>query len=294
MTHLPDRPMTCDQLDLLLPDHIDGTLDAATRAAVEAHLAGCAACRSTVDDIAAIAAEARALPTLQPGRDLWQGIAARIEAPVVGIESARDIRASRASRALREVPRWWRTGAAAAALVAVTAGITHQATIYATRDSARSGQPVAMQPPVDAPLPGATSTVAAVPSVETPAPDSGAKAATPAIVTPRRQAATLASRPSTRASTRAPAAPLPAGAAVYDQEITSMRSVLRERRGQLDTATVRVLERNLKLIDEAITESRAALARDPESGLLADELTRAMRRKLELLRTAAAMPARST
>lgn len=73
-----------------------------------------------------------------------------------------------------------------------------------------------------------------------------------------------------------------------------MRSVLRERRGQLDSATVRVLERNLKLIDDAITESRAALARDPESGLLADELTRAMRRKLELLRTAAAMPARST
>jgi hypothetical protein len=85
---------------------------------------------------------------------------------------------------------------------------------------------------------------------------------------------------------------LPRAARAYDREIEAMRAVVAARRESLDPVTVRVLERNLKIIDEAIAESRAALLQDPASGLLADQLTRSMRRKLDLLRTAADLPAR--
>ena len=65
---------------------------------------------------------------------------------------------------------------------------------------------------------------------------------------------------------------------------------VRERRGELDSATVAVLVRNLVVIDRAIAQSRAALARDPHSPFLGDQLTRALGQKVELLRTAALIP----
>jgi len=45
--------MTCAELDILLCEYVDGALDAATRAAVENHLAGCPACAETARDAAA-------------------------------------------------------------------------------------------------------------------------------------------------------------------------------------------------------------------------------------------------
>jgi hypothetical protein len=85
-----------------------------------------------------------------------------------------------------------------------------------------------------------------------------------------------------------PAATVP-GAAAYDREIAALRAVVRERSGELDSATVSVLVRNLGIIDAAIAQSRAALARDPHSQFLGDQLTRALGQKVELLRTVALM-----
>ena len=45
--------MNCAELDILLCEYVDGTLEAATRAAVERHLAGCAACAELARDSAA-------------------------------------------------------------------------------------------------------------------------------------------------------------------------------------------------------------------------------------------------
>jgi hypothetical protein len=56
---------------------------------------------------------------------------------------------------------------------------------------------------------------------------------------------------------------------------------------------VTILARNLKLIDDAIAESKAALARDPASAFLTDRLNRAYDSKLQVLRSVATMPARS-
>lgn len=79
----------------------------------------------------------------------------------------------------------------------------------------------------------------------------------------------------------------------YDHEITGLRDVLRERQSALDPKTVMVIQRNLAVIDSAIAESRRALAADPHSAFLSDQLDRALDTKMELLRTAALLPART-
>jgi hypothetical protein len=80
---------------------------------------------------------------------------------------------------------------------------------------------------------------------------------------------------------------------VYDREIGSLRDMLATRRSELDTATVRVLEENLTIIDRAIDQSRQALVRDPNSTFLIDHLNSALGRKVELLRTATLIPSSS-
>jgi hypothetical protein len=80
---------------------------------------------------------------------------------------------------------------------------------------------------------------------------------------------------------------------VYDREIGKLRTIVRERRSSLDPKTVAVLEQSIAVIDSAIAQSRAALAKDPASGFLAEQLNRSLEKKVELLRTAALLPART-
>jgi hypothetical protein len=73
----------------------------------------------------------------------------------------------------------------------------------------------------------------------------------------------------------------------FEREIIALRLIVDERFTELDTATVRELRRNLDIIDRAIAESRAALARDPRSVLVSSQLDRALQAKLDLLRRVA-------
>jgi hypothetical protein len=77
---------------------------------------------------------------------------------------------------------------------------------------------------------------------------------------------------------------------VYSREIAMLQAIVRDRRSQLDSGTVAIIERNLSIIDAAIAQSKAALARDPASQLLGEQLTHALDKKVELLRTAAMLP----
>jgi len=79
------------------------------------------------------------------------------------------------------------------------------------------------------------------------------------------------------------------GVARYDAAIADLERVLVQHRAALDTATVRVLEKNLAIIDRAIADARAALAADPSSAYLNNHLARTMRRKLDLLRQASTL-----
>ena len=60
---------------------------------------------------------------------------------------------------------------------------------------------------------------------------------------------------------------------------------------RLDTATVRVLEQNLTLIDRAIAEASRAVAADSANVYLNTHLAETMRRKVDLLRQAVALVA---
>jgi hypothetical protein len=75
--------MTTDRFTDRLSEYADGELDAAERAAVDAHLAGCAECRMALDELRAVVARAGALLDQAPPGDLWPGIAAQI-APADG------------------------------------------------------------------------------------------------------------------------------------------------------------------------------------------------------------------
>jgi hypothetical protein len=79
----------------------------------------------------------------------------------------------------------------------------------------------------------------------------------------------------------------------YDTEIAQLDSAVLLRRGELDTTTVKIIEKNLLVIDKAIAENRAALAKDPHSRFLNEQLTRVLDQKVGLLRTAALLPART-
>jgi hypothetical protein len=79
--------------------------------------------------------------------------------------------------------------------------------------------------------------------------------------------------------------------AVYGKEIEMLERIVSQRETQLDSSTIAIIRKNLRIIDAAIEQSRAALVRDPASQLLGEQLTHALDKKVELLRTAAMLPA---
>ena len=63
-----------------LSDYLDGELDPRERAAVDAHLAGCADCRRVLDELRTVVEHATKLPVTPPATELWEGILTRIGA----------------------------------------------------------------------------------------------------------------------------------------------------------------------------------------------------------------------
>jgi hypothetical protein len=89
-----------------------------------------------------------------------------------------------------------------------------------------------------------------------------------------------------------PAAVTPAATAedpppALADELARLGAVLNAARDHLDPATVRILEKNLDVIDRAIQDSRKALATDPANPFLKEHLDRAYRQKVDYLREAA-------
>jgi hypothetical protein len=273
--------MTCEAFDAALPDYLEGTLDGSLRASVEHHLRECVRCTGLVRDIENIRNEAAALPDLVPSRDLWEGIEARIAAPVIPL-------AARPERQRRVVPAWM--GIAAAALIVSTAGVTYLLTARSFRSGGDAKVAVGISPAqtqttIDA-TPGATttspeSTGAGVPR-SIPEQSGGARLARRSTDTAR------AGVPGTLAS-RTQAVPAQSDA-VYGREIEMLQRIMSQRETQLDSSTVAIIKKNLQIIDAAIAQSKAALARDPASRMLNQQLTHALDKKVELLRTAAMLP----
>ncbi len=212
-----------------LSEYLDGELGVAERAALEAHLDGCPACRATLAELRRVVARAQALEDAPPERDLWPVIARQLGSrqPDV-VELARRRTGRRISFTVPQLM------AAGIALMLVSAG--------------------------------AVWTALASRGVTTAPPAAPALVAAPGVV---------------EAGSR--------GVARYDVAIADLERVLAQHRTELDSATVRVLEKNLAIIDRAIADARAALAADPSSAYLNNHLARTMRRKLDLLRQASTL-----
>lgn len=75
----------------------------------------------------------------------------------------------------------------------------------------------------------------------------------------------------------------------YDGELAELHEILRRDGGRLSPKTVRILEKNLLLVEAAIRESEAALARDPGNPFVERHLQRSVERKMDYLRDAAAL-----
>jgi hypothetical protein len=251
----------CDVMCERLAAYMEGDLSPDEQAKAERHLSECSSCAQALVELRAIAAEAGQLPLLAPSRDLWAGIEARIATPVTTLASA--------PATVRRAPRrQWQLAMAAAALIAVSAGTT-----YLVVHSGKTVAPttVAQQPPVQR-----------RDSINAPAPaPTTVQQTTPAPVAPKNFL--LASHSKKELS----------AARVYDQEITLLDSLVRTERAALDPKTVAVIQQNLKIIDKAISESRAALAKDPKSPMLSNQLDNVLGSKVELLRTVAFLPTQS-
>lgn len=280
----------CEIFDEHLSDYLEETLDRATRAEMDAHAASCARCSALVSDIADIRTAAAVLPDLAPSRDLWRGIAARIEPTVVAIPE----RKAGVSR------RWM--AVAAALLIASTAGITYlatsrtmlsrPATVATVRAAAEPTRPRAATP-ATAPVPEPGPSVASAGSAE------GRQAEKSTVTVPPEPRAVAAAgnaarSPSTgRLTSRGAARAQSTTELAYGDEIARLQAVVATRRKDLDPSTVSVIEENLRVIDAAVKRSRDALARDPASGLLTDQLKTVLDKKIELLRTVALLPSRT-
>lgn len=267
----------CDEFAERLADLLERDVDEATRAALEAHALSCDECGSLLADLRKLRVDASNLPALVPARDLWQGIADRIDAPVIPLHVAAGERVT-ISRRWR---RWGSLAAAAAVLVAITSITTRYFTMR-TQQSARSAivasRSLSDRAALDTP---ATSSVAARPSDDT---------ISTSAPRPAEDASPMASRNAARlASNKAK----PTAEQVYATEIDRLHRIVEQRRSQLDPITVSVIERNLKVIDDAIAQCRVALDKDPASHFLMQSLNNALETKVELLRTAALLPARS-
>jgi len=220
-----------------LSDYLDGELSGQDQRAVAAHVAGCAECARTLDELRTVAEQARALAPVAPSADLWRAVADRIASP----EGTRPIVGNFGGR--RRLSFTWPELVAASLLLVLVSGWAalrlttnrpqpSRATLEVRPDAGAPGQPLAN------------------------APD---------------------------------AVPASFDDTEYDAAVADLQRALQGGRGQLDPATVKIVEDNIAIIDQAVEDARRALGKDPANPDLNGYLLQTRRRKLDLLRHATAL-----
>jgi anti-sigma factor RsiW len=223
-----------------LSEYLDGELAPAERAACDAHLALCAACRAALEEMNAVIAMAKADPDVMPVADAWPEVLRRINGGnVVQFGAAKPPSTTGRRQISFTLPQ---LALAASLLIAVSSGVAY---IAAGRSMTRPGGG-----PAEVPIQAQAEPMMA-PSADI--------------------------------------APANFADAQFDRAVSDLERVLVEQRDELDPRTVMVIERNLAAIDEAIQQARAALSADPGNQFLNSHLAEARRRKLDLLRHAAAL-----
>jgi len=240
----------CRRFDDLLSDYLENTISLPLRATVDSHVASCARCAAILADVRSIVDRAAALPELKPSHDLWSGIEARLDSPVVPISAAPSLRRFR-------VPTWMGLAAAAVVLIVVTSVVTRQ-WVSGGDKTTPSVAATPTLPPARAESLGIESTAVAP--------------VTPVTATNRERVS---------------------AAVTYGREIARLEAFVRQRGDSLDPTTKAIIENSMRIIDSALVEARAALARDPASRFLHDQVDQTLQKKMELLRTVTLLAART-
>jgi hypothetical protein len=258
-----------------LSDYLDGELAADEQLAVESHLRECAECNAVLNDLKRVVARARAAgdAARPPQADLWPAIAERIEprwtrAAAGSTDHVVPFERRPSRRISFTLPQ---LAAAAIVVAAVSGGLAWQ------MRPAFSGTPQGA--PYDRAASADTHGAPAGPTaLSTGAPGSSAD-----VGRPFRGADADASDGGPRIETVGMAD------AQYDAAVVDLEKALKTGRGRLDASTVAIVEHNLQIIDQAINQAREALVADPANSYLSGHLVEARRRKLDLLRRAAAL-----
>lgn len=238
-----------------LSEYIDGDLTAEDAAALEAHLAECAECATTLGELREVVTLAHGLEPSPPASDLWPGIRGRLEprsGPTAAGTGPGALRAAEGDGMGGEAPAAPGEG---------------PGPFWALRGHSR---------------PGYGRLTMTVPQVA---------AAGIALMLFTASAMWMAlggrDRPGGTALATPEDVPTPGAITVsYQAAIQDLEGEFQRRRATLDPATIRVVEQNLATIDAAIGEARRALESDPASGYLNGYLAETMQRKVDLLRQA--------
>lgn len=232
-------------------EYLSGGLSEQGFREVEDHLDSCGACRTTLAELRAVISRAGELEDLQPPRDLWDGIAATIQAPapVTDPVDAKVIALPTATSATGDRARLTEAG--------------DGRLLPRTRLVFTAPQLIAASIALIAA--SALTTWAAGPGLGVRGQALGPTVPAGAVT----MASDLAAPPEGLAD-----------------ELSTLEAALAEARAELDPNTVRVLERNLGVIEQAIEDSHRALAQDPGNDFLTNHLERVYQRKLTYLRDA--------
>jgi hypothetical protein len=249
-----------------LSDYLDGELGPEERAAADRHLGSCAECSAVLQDLRAVATSAGLLPDEPPRRDLWPDIRARL------------------------TPR----SAPSAALAASPAPAPSASPGRATGGrvvpiSSRRRLQFSIPQLMAAGLALMVISAAAVWVALGGSTEAGSLAATSGL----EPAASPAASPAAWPATSPDGSPAPVAEryvlASYEPAMAELEVEYARRVNELDPETIRVVERNLAIIDVAIREAREALAADPSSQFLHTHLVAAVRWRMDLLRQAASI-----
>ena len=230
--------------DTTLNDYADGSLGPDERPAVEQHLATCAACRQTVEDLREILGVARDLELREPPIRVWARLERAVKLEDASGAEAR-LKGSRSSAAGSRsggMSSRWIIGLAAAAvlLLATVVGLRY------------------------------------VPNGRPPAPASSAPEGASATATPGEAVQSIETE-------------LRQAEAHYENAIKGLEVIANTEQSDLDPRTAATLQKNLAVIDQAISESRAAVRAQPASEPAQQSLIEGFKTKIGLLQDTVAL-----
>jgi anti-sigma factor RsiW len=250
--------MNCTEVQSALSELLDGTLPRDRRAQVEAHLESCADCRAVLADLRRIREQARALPKVVPPEALWQKVSADYLRQATSGQAGSGQARSLSYFAKRDLAKGE----------------------FVTRDFARRNFTRRSV------LTGLAAAAALV------------LATSGGIYYLTRQAAAPAPAPVVDSSS-AHAKPgqsvqsieseLQLAVQHYENAIAGLDKVAKEGESVLTPETTAVLAKSNAILDQAVSESQAALRTQPTSEVARASLFEALQRKVSLLRDTVAL-----